>query len=532
MNWYVIHPAVTGALTLMVGCYPYLQRPNRQTRLFAFSNLALAVWNFAELAAVLPIRHSSMVLFDRLEYIAGTLTVWFFFRFTVEFAGVPLKHFDRLWKWLLGIGILFILSSPTPFLIRDLDQGQGFFREIPGPGLPLFLVYLMGSLSLALYHLARQYPRSTGDQQNQIRYMALALSFPLLEGLIYFLSLYTPSSNLPYYASWYFQVAYVVLVAYAILSHHLMDIRIVIRRTLIYSLTSATLTALCLFFMVLMTRFTMAAFSLQLLGSAALSAVAITFLFHPLIQRIQNWVDRHFPRESLAPALLREATSGFVHEIKRPLANITVPAELALMDIEQIKRGKNISGLIPKLEDRLRYIMNQSAEAAQKIEAIRNIWQTSTAPQEPLSLDRLVKRIIDNERPLLDKLNVALEVSIPNETPQVRGNERQLEIVLVNLFKNAREAMAALSKERERKLSISLQLDNSQAVLRIKDSGLGIAADDLPKLFLPYFSTKGAKGMGVGLYLAKEIIRAHRGSLEAQSEEGWGAEFIVKLPTD
>lgn len=526
MNWHALHPAIAGTLTLLVGWYPYLQRPNRLTRLFAYSNSALVYCNAVDLLGLFPVNHSLMLYLDRLGFIGLVPTVWLFFRFTVEFAGVPHGYVESVWKWILGIGILFILASPTSFLISDIQIGHGSLTEIPGRGFPLIFIFLMGSLAIGLYYLAKQYPRTSDIRQNQIRYMALALAFPFMEAILYFLSV--RFSKL-YYFYYYLQVMYAGTVAYAILSHNLLDIRIVVRRTLIYSLTSATLTALSLFFMILMTRFTMTAFANQLLLSSALSALVITLIFHPLMQRIQNWVDHHFPRESLAPALLREATSGFVHEIKRPLANVTIPAELALMDIRQMRKEKNFDKL-QKVEARLQYIMDQSAEAALKIEAIRDLWNTSPAPHKPIALDLLLRQVVEKQQESFRKIGAQLEPHIAEGLPSVPGNERQLEIVLTNLLKNAREALDTLEKERQRKVKLTLQNEESHLILKVQDSGPGISEEDLRRLFLPYFSTKGSKGMGVGLYLAREIIQAHHGTLAVSSEAGKGAKFVITLP--
>jgi signal transduction histidine kinase len=205
---------------------------------------------------------------------------------------------------------------------------------------------------------------------------------------------------------------------------------------------------------------------------------------------------------------------------------------LALMDVRQILEGKRTPGDLQKVAERLHYIMDQSMEAAQKIEAIRTLWDVSPLAREPVYFDALVRRAAEGQDTYFQKIGAVLEVSIAENLTRMLGNPRQLEIVAANLLKNAREAVETLAPGRERKVQLSLKQEGSQLELVIKDTGPGIDPNDLPKLFLPYFSTKGSKGMGVGLYLAREIAQAHGGSLESVSAPGKGAEFLLRLPVD
>ena len=78
-------------------------------------------------------------------------------------------------------------------------------------------------------------------------------------------------------------------------------------------------------------------------------------------------------------------------------------------------------------------------------------------------------------------------------------------------------------------LRMHIREDGRWAVLSVKDSGPGIPPEDCEQLFNPNFTTKGSKGMGLGLYLCDKIIREHGGSIEVRSEKGHGTEFIIRL---
>src|SRR5207249_440192 len=101
--------------------------------------------------------------------------------------------------------------------------------------------------------------------------------------------------------------------------YQLMDIKIIIRRTLIYSFVTAVLTAIYVVITMVVARGLEGWVVSPNVFSSAAAACAMALLFHPLRMKIQRLVDRHFPREHLDPELLQEAAGGFAHEMKRPL---------------------------------------------------------------------------------------------------------------------------------------------------------------------------------------------------------------------
>ena len=109
----------------------------------------------------------------------------------------------------------------------------------------------------------------------------------------------------------------------------------------------------------------------------------------------------------------------------------------------------------------------------------------------------------------------------------IRGDAKQLEIVFVNLIKNAAEAMTlnpsgALARE----LWLKGRQEGDWIVVSVKDSGPGIKRTDIAHLFEAYFTTKGSDGTGMGLFLSHQVIKAHGGAIDVKSEEGRGTEFI------
>ena len=119
---------------------------------------------------------------------------------------------------------------------------------------------------------------------------------------------------------------------------------------------------------------------------------------------------------------------------------------------------------------------------------------------------------------------VAVEVSAPGDLPLVAADEHQLRQALLNLLRNAVEAMAGGGR-----LGLAMAADDKLVTLRISDSGQGILPEHLAKIFDPFFSTK-EHGTGLGLALTHQIIVEHGGTIDVESTPGKGTSFTVRLP--
>jgi two-component system NtrC family sensor kinase len=111
------------------------------------------------------------------------------------------------------------------------------------------------------------------------------------------------------------------------------------------------------------------------------------------------------------------------------------------------------------------------------------------------------------------------------DLPPIRGDTRQLEQVFLNLMLNARDAMPGGGE-----LSVKTDSDARDVYIRFADTGMGIPADNLLRIFEPYFTTKEDRGTGLGLAICQRIVGQHGGQIGAESELGKGAVFTIQLP--
>ena len=154
---------------------------------------------------------------------------------------------------------------------------------------------------------------------------------------------------------------------------------------------------------------------------------------------------------------------------------------------------------------------------------------TSMAMSEcdPKKIVRTTKRLLAQE---ITK-DISLEESIA-ENVDVYGNENQLVQLLVNLLQNAFQATTenALTNK-DRQIIIRMEPDDNHFIMTVRDNGMGIPKENLPKLFDPFFTTKSVgQGIGLGLSISHTIVKQHHGEISVKSELGKFTEFTVKLP--
>lgn len=145
----------------------------------------------------------------------------------------------------------------------------------------------------------------------------------------------------------------------------------------------------------------------------------------------------------------------------------------------------------------------------------------------PLALDAVVEQAAEVGRQMTD-LPIHLELAA--DDPRVNGDAGRLEQVLLNLLINA--ITHARGTDR---IDVRLRREETNAVLEVQDYGSGIAPGDLPNLFSRFFqvvrvSADTTRGLGLGLYIVRELVTAHGGTIEVLSSEGQGSTFTIRLP--
>jgi signal transduction histidine kinase len=145
-----------------------------------------------------------------------------------------------------------------------------------------------------------------------------------------------------------------------------------------------------------------------------------------------------------------------------------------------------------------------------------------------------VNRIIENTLSLIEAESETLHVKVQKEfdssLPEVRGNESRLMRVFMSLMRNAR---AAMPEGGIISIHTCSEQENGSVRIVLEDTGNGIPEENLRRIFDPFFTTRDpGKGIGLGLCIAYQIIKEHRGDISIESEEGKGTTVCITLPTD
>jgi PAS domain S-box-containing protein len=241
--------------------------------------------------------------------------------------------------------------------------------------------------------------------------------------------------------------------------------------------------------------------------------------------------DRKRMEERLAlaerMALVGRLASGVGHEINNPLAYILGSIDLARADLAALAADASASDRLGRLERRIRTV-EEGAERVRDI--VRDLKSLSSASDDRLGPVN-VERTLDVAAATADH-EIRLRARLVKEYGGVQrawASEGRLAQVFVNLLVNAAQAIPD-GEAKENEIRITTREDDGLIVVEIRDTGLGIAARDLPHIFEPFFTTK-AKGVGTGLGLSisHSIVTSHGGTLTAERLSPRGALFRVTL---
>ncbi len=215
-------------------------------------------------------------------------------------------------------------------------------------------------------------------------------------------------------------------------------------------------------------------------------------------------------------AALGEMATSVAHEIRNPLGTIEGFARLLKGDLEKDRSPEHarLAGKIIEGAQNLNYVITNLLTYARPM----------SVQCEPFDVSSLFNSVNDILAAMAEQARVRLAFRMPDPSARVQGDIRHLRQVLVNLGRNAIEASRAGGD-----VTIDMAQRPREVVFTVSDAGCGIAADDLPRVFDPFFTRKEG-GTGLGLSLCHKIVSAHGGDITIRSVEGQGTQVNVVLP--
>ena len=220
---------------------------------------------------------------------------------------------------------------------------------------------------------------------------------------------------------------------------------------------------------------------------------------------------------------LNALTASIAHEVNQPLSGIITNASTCL---------RMLNGDPPNADgarETARRIIRDGNRASDVISRLRALFGKKEFTLEPLDFNEAVREVVALSLSDLQRDRVILRSELAEDLPTVTGDRVQLQQVILNLLRNASDAMNTI-EDRPRELLVRTDRDEEDGVrLRVKDVGVGFPPEAGDKLFEAFYTTK-KNGMGIGLSVSRSIIEAHRGHLWAVPNDGPGTTFSFSIP--
>ena len=283
---------------------------------------------------------------------------------------------------------------------------------------------------------------------------------------------------------------------------------------------------ICLLMFPVANRYTLGWYAGRIFGLISSSLVLFVLLYEitTLYARLVDAVLAQ-RREREARLMTGDAISASIaHEVNQPLSAMIANADAGLGWLTRAAPD------LQEAKDAFTHIVADGHRAGAVIGGIRAMFRKDVRGRAPLDINEIIRGVLAVVHDELARHRVSVQVELADSLPWVKGDRVQLQQVLLNLTTNAIEAMATIDGARA--LGVTSAIDASGGVMvSVKDTGTGVAPEDVDRIFTPLFTTKG-HGMGMGLSISRSIIEAHDGRLWAAPNAPRGSVFHFVLLID
>jgi len=534
LNPYSIPPALSSLAVIGLGIFVIIKNPRvRLNQIFALLCLSTTVWlSFYTVSYNFNKSNWFVLQWYRISYCGIAFIAITYFHYLTTFLKI---HWAKRWaffNYIYGIIIsIFILF--TNKIVAGLYQFSWGSYPKAGSWHPYFLFYFLLLIIISNILLLQKViqNQTSSIEANQNKYVLSGLfifSFASFD--------FIPNYGVKFYPFGYLPTTiFITIITYAIVKHQLMDINIVIRRGLIYSLLITFITITYLVVVLLCEKVFQEFIGYRTVIGSIIAAIVIAVFFAPFKNKIQYFIDKLifrgsqeeivqqnelFRQEILRTEKLKAIStfaSGMAHEIKNPLTAIKTFSEHLQSKKDDPEFLNKFSKIVNHEVDRINDLVCQLLEFAKP--AALTLKETNIHRLINSTLELLNSRFLQNKIKLIKIFSASLRQTLHIDPNQFRQ-------ALLNIFLNAIEAMPNGGTLR---VETRIQSSTPLFEITISDTGGGIAPNDLPHIFDPFFSKKD-KGTGLGLSITHGIIKEHGGTIRVASTAKHGASFTIKVP--
>jgi C4-dicarboxylate-specific signal transduction histidine kinase len=227
-------------------------------------------------------------------------------------------------------------------------------------------------------------------------------------------------------------------------------------------------------------------------------------------------------------ATLGQMAGGMVHEFNTPLQAIKFIAQSTTRFLDKNKISPE------EIKKNLERIVEVVDIIAGQVNHIKALAKDDHLKTEWVNLNSVIKSAFDLFEQQLKNRKIMVKFDLQSDLPGINANRYRLEQVLINLIQNSKDSLEKV-QQRKKEIIVTTQfVKGSSPYISIyfKDNGIGIKETDKEKIFEPFFTTKeDGKGLGIGLFIVKEIISQLGGSIKIQDHSSGGVTFIIDIPS-
>jgi C4-dicarboxylate-specific signal transduction histidine kinase len=224
-------------------------------------------------------------------------------------------------------------------------------------------------------------------------------------------------------------------------------------------------------------------------------------------------------------ATIGQLTASITHEVNQPLAAARNNLTAALNFVDRTPPD------LVEVREALACAVKDNDRASTVVGRLRALMQKAPTQIDSVNANEAVREVLELTHGEALKHGVSVRTQLADGLPLIQGDRVQLQQVVLNLILNAVQAMGAVADGTREVLITTSQTEPNEVCLGVRDTGPGLSAETLPRLFEPFYTTKPG-GLGMGLAICRSIIEAHGGRLWATRYEPRGALFQFTIPVD
>lgn len=517
MNYYVLIGLVNGTVAVLFGLFVFLKNwRSTINRTFFLMGISVAFWSFAYARWIIATVESDALFWSRMLNLGATFIPIFFLHCVLSVLNITKEK-----KWVLVYGytitVIFSLLSFTPLYIKFVKPVQSFpFWPQAGIVYVLFLIFgYFGLTGYGVYQLIKARKGADKEKSHQVNYLALgtifgfmggAFNFPFMFGFgLYPLLLIT--GQIAVILFYYFS-------GIAAIKYHLFEMKLIITEMLVGIMA----------IILLVLSFIMPSSDLKILTGVIFAFFLVFGYF--LIKATREEIERKNEVERISKSKT-EFISIASHQLRTPLAAIRgYTSMLKDGDYGRVSREAMVA---------VDYIYESSVRMIKLVNSLLSVSRLEKGQVElkiqDVSIESVIENCIEDIQLVAKDKGLYLEYIKPKKPlPIIKGDPDKLKEVFNNLINNA--VLYTLKGG----VTVVLKKQTKNILVQIKDTGVGIEKEEFGKIFKSFSRGKGGtdmytQGTGLGLYVAKNFLEMHKGSLTVESAgRNKGSTFSVKLP--